>query len=389
MTGVPVGGVVKLLPVLSVLLLASLALAGCSGTKDTGDDDQDGLFNGVERNGYTIYVDLVGERVERTVKSDPDVVDTDGDGINDYTEYTFYPPMDASNPDTDGDGLTDCQEALHTVVSECQDPDFAGPYDGGYNTDPTKADSDRGPTRYVAQTGYIDHTGTLGTGPITWGDGIADGVEVAGYDITVGEQTRHVTTSPNLADSDDDGLEDGEEVLLYGSDPTVQDTDGDGCRDGSDVFPDHADTYRLTVDRFIYNGSSSGNVAFSFLLGNAVERAPQEDYDDYPHGQVVETGVVSEEFPFEGCPTTPYRSSVFLQFFAIEPATGRDRNLDIFSTTGPDATIGGGRGWWDPRADLFSWDDGLKSPMPKEEDGTLHWSGTEGEVWFHIDALLS
>lgn len=42
-------------------------------------------------------------------------------------------------------------------------------------------------------------------------------------------------TDPNNADTDNDGLEDGEEVNKYESDPLEEDTDGDGLKDGDDV----------------------------------------------------------------------------------------------------------------------------------------------------------
>ena len=63
-----------------------------------------------------------------------------------------------------------------------------------YGTDPNKADSD--------------------------GDGLSDGDEV----------TRQ--TDPLDLDTDDDGLEDGEEVATYGTDPKDSDSDDDGLEDG-------------------------------------------------------------------------------------------------------------------------------------------------------------
>ncbi len=44
-------------------------------------------------------------------------------------------------------------------------------------------------------------------------------------------------TNPILADSDGDGLNDGDEVLVVGTDPTRADTDGDGTNDLLDAFP--------------------------------------------------------------------------------------------------------------------------------------------------------
>ncbi len=41
---------------------------------------------------------------------------------------------------------------------------------------------------------------------------------------------------PNNADTDADGVADGDEITLYGTEPTVADTDGDGVLDGEELF---------------------------------------------------------------------------------------------------------------------------------------------------------
>lgn len=71
------------------------------------------------------------------------------------------------------------------------------------------------------------------------GDGLSNEDEIAGWDISVdrmglGETvTAHVTSDPDDYDSDDDGLEDGDEYQK--TDPTEADTDGDGLTDGDEV----------------------------------------------------------------------------------------------------------------------------------------------------------
>jgi hypothetical protein len=222
---------------LAILLLSGTLLAGCSDLGDQ-DEDGDGLYDDSERRGWTITVDYLRERVRYQVTSDPRLFDSDGDGLPDQEEY--FLGTDPRRADTDGDGLTDCQEVRHTNRTECEDPDFAGPYDGGYNTDPRKADSDPQPGRYILRPGYFtDHTATLANGRPEAGDGLSDGMEVHGYTITLANgHQRFVRTDPRNGDTDDDGLDDGEEVLIYGSDPTVADTDGDGCLDGLDPTRD-------------------------------------------------------------------------------------------------------------------------------------------------------
>jgi hypothetical protein len=56
------------------------------------------------------------------------------------------------------------------------------------------------------------------------GDGLNDGDEVIVY-----------KTSPLIADTDGDGLSDGDETLIWRSNPLNPDTDGDSYPDGEEV----------------------------------------------------------------------------------------------------------------------------------------------------------
>ncbi|MBA2595707.1 MAG: hypothetical protein H0V00_03685 [Chloroflexia bacterium] len=66
--------------------------------------------------------------------------------------------------------------------------------------------------------------GLDGNNPDSDGDGVADGDELNIYG-----------TEPTLYDSDYDGISDGEELFGIMTDPLVWDTDGDGARDGEIV----------------------------------------------------------------------------------------------------------------------------------------------------------
>lgn len=66
--------------------------------------------------------------------------------------------------------------------------------------------------------------GTDPTSVDTDGDGLGDGVEVNEYE-----------SNPTSAHSDEDGIPDGKEVTAYGTDPTELDTDGDGLGDGDEI----------------------------------------------------------------------------------------------------------------------------------------------------------
>jgi len=58
----------------------------------------------------------------------------------------------------------------------------------------------------------------------TDGDGLSDGEEVLDYN-----------TDPLMADSDNDGLQDDAEINRYGTDPNKADSDNDGLSDGAEV----------------------------------------------------------------------------------------------------------------------------------------------------------
>lgn len=373
--------------ILSVLLLGAVALAGCSG-EDNTDTDVDGLYDREEKAGWTVTVDLVGKRIERHVTSDPALRDTDGDGIDDYTEFIHIPPLDPRRDDTDGDGLTDCEEALHSNRTECEDPAFNGPYDGGLGTSAVNADSDRGISRYIQRIGYTDTTGTIGTQGVTWGDGIADGVEVEGFNITVMDQIRFVQTDPTATDTDGDGLEDGEEVFLYGSDPTVIDTDGDGCRDGDDLWPDRAETYTFVVEAFEYTGDGTADVAFWFLIGESeFLRVPAEGFETFEDGESRALGL---SLPFEatdcsgGSVTPPYNPWLSVQVFATEDAPDRERSLDIISQTRPNQGPGDGEAEWNARTGEYTWDTEHLQPVAAAADGAVTWTGADGSLTFRI-----
>lgn len=130
------------------------------------DLDGDGLLNAIETQGWTVvYTDASGQIHQETVTSDPNIRDTDGDGLEDMIERQLN-----LNPrlfDTDGDGLTDFEEVRI------------------YFTNPGAVDTDNdaaGDTRFL------------------------DGSEV----LLRG-------TSPNLSDTDGDNRTDRNEFLQNGN----------------------------------------------------------------------------------------------------------------------------------------------------------------------------
>jgi hypothetical protein len=154
--------------------------SGCGRrTGCTNDADCDGLSDPDEERGWEVaVVDGSGALAMRSVTSDPQRVDTDGDGVDDATELAVR--TDPRRRDTDGDGL----------------PDFAELF--AYKSNPWMTDSDgdaRGPS------------GSATSDPNLW-----DGFEIL-----------FTRTSPTLADTDGDGLTDYQEVHGGGTDPRVAD----------------------------------------------------------------------------------------------------------------------------------------------------------------------
>ena len=160
--------------------------------------------------------------------SDPNVVDTDGDGLTDGAEVGTY-GGDPRFGDTDGDGLTDAQEvALGTSLNN-PDTDGDGLLDGWEvenQLNPLLSAGDDGAEGDIDGDGLTNlQEQSCGGNPRssdTDGDGLSDALEIAnGTDL-------------GKADSDGDGLTDKQEVDS-GYDPLDPDMDRDGMTDGWEV----------------------------------------------------------------------------------------------------------------------------------------------------------
>lgn len=239
------------------------------------DTDFDRLSDETETTGWEITVVTSEGTSKRTVKSNPEMEDSDGDSIPDREEYNISDPgmvdtdldgledstehscgTDVTHFDTDLDGLSDGSEK-NTYFTDPMDPDTDndGISDGNeinlYGSNPLANDSDNDG---ITDADEVNITGTDPAVSDSDGDGIDDGSEIDAW-----------FTDPLDADSDDDNLTDGEEVLIYHTDPNLKDTDGDGINDEIEAkklddvcsFPDRIDTDQdgLTdyEERYIYN----------------------------------------------------------------------------------------------------------------------------------------
>jgi PKD repeat protein len=229
------------------------------GTSLINDDtDGDGLTDGIEVNGWEIrWFDVHGVKHTRHVFSDPWRNDTDGDGLTDLEEYNLG--IDPSSKDTDQDGLLDSEELAIAI------PFITGTSCITRTTTYTIFGSTRTHT-YTICSPTIEYRPTKPYDADSDGDGLLDGVEVKGWNITIfnpsgalysedgseilsassiSTTTRLITTNPLRADSDSDGITDYDELFPSDpnrvSDPRNPDSDGDG-------IPDHLDDMPLMVE---------------------------------------------------------------------------------------------------------------------------------------------
>jgi outer membrane protein OmpA-like peptidoglycan-associated protein len=94
----------------------------------------------------------------------------------------------------------------------------------------------------------------------TDGDGLSDGEEVNTYKtnplkddsdgdgLKDGDEIKVYRTDPNKADTDGDGLSDSDEVNKYKTDPNKADTDGDGLSDGDEILKYKTDPVKGDTD---------------------------------------------------------------------------------------------------------------------------------------------
>ncbi len=239
------------------------------------DTDDDGLNDGDEVNVYNtdpLNADTdggtVGDGVEVANGTDPldptdDVPpgDTDGDGLLDNDEVNVY-GTDPFNPDSDGDGLTDGDEVLvHFTDPNLVDTDGGTIGDGvevANGTDPLDPTDDVPPGDSdgdgLLDTDEVNVYNTDPFNPDSDGDGLSDGEEVLVYltdpnlldtdaggvgdgdEVAAGTDPLDPTDDLPPSDTDGDGIDDVNEVNIYGTDPYDPDTDDDGLNDGEEVF---------------------------------------------------------------------------------------------------------------------------------------------------------
>ncbi len=251
------------------------------------DTDDDGLSDGEELEGP----DGIPGSGDETDGRD---ADTDDDGLSDGAELAGpdgFPgtpdDTDPLNDDTDGDGIID---GIERGVAAGVDP---GTSDGGVpylGTDPSVA---------------LDADPSTTTDPNdadTDGDGLLDGEEDVNGDgaspNTIGDTgtVGSGESNPGLQDTDGDGLLDGEEV--HGADgipgsgdetsPLDRDTDDGGASDGAEVLVDGTDPLEPSDDRVDSDGDGLSDYAEDNIYGTD-KYNPDTDGDGLTDGSEVQT----------------------------------------------------------------------------------------------------
>lgn len=223
----PLWGTIPCMIALIALLYQALASRGPALSYDSvgGEDmDNDGINDSLESHYYNLYI--VGTPDEPLFDEyrwlEP-FVDYEGDGF--ITWYEILAETDPFLDDTDMDGILD-KDDQDSFKYEFRDEDN----DGISNI-----------LELIYYESYIKGTDLEATysGEDTW---MVPSANLDNDDFTNLEEV-FIGSNPFSADTDEDGLDDNEEVeidynldeIVFHSDPSLRDTDGDGLGDGDEL----------------------------------------------------------------------------------------------------------------------------------------------------------
>lgn len=305
-----------------VVVVTVVSLAGCFGDPD----DEDGLEADLEREGYTVtYAKMDGTTEEYRVTSSPSIADEDQDGLDDQQEWLER--TDPRHPDTDRDGLLDGSDLRlptgHAAIDEWLAMGIRhNETEGGYWFFGERGDSNL-------------RTGGNPLAQDSDGDGISDGDEAGGFEVTIAGETRRVVTKVRSPDTDSDGLSDGFE-RLYGTDPTRRDTDGDGVPDRSDVAPAYDAFLRITVSQIRLDDAPGGASADVYILvqGAADHTSPVFSMNEGTTYDGTVFGAERVDLSDEGGDALVGRHNASLTVtFLADGGSGGTQLVDLFSGT--------------------------------------------------------
>lgn len=122
------------------------------------------------------------------------------------------------------------------------------------------ADVSSTPASNTTTTVYHPQTSTSSIQAQTSNDTLLFGEQTdTDHDGLPDRREKELGTDPNKADTDADGLNDGDEVLIWGTDPLNPDSDGDGYKDGAEV----KNGYNPLGPGKLFSGTSSSTTTTS------------------------------------------------------------------------------------------------------------------------------
>jgi hypothetical protein len=249
--------------------------------------------------------DTLTDAFEKWVsKTNPLSKHSDNDGLNDGWEVKYgYDPLTDNDPyaDPDEDGLPDFLEELNGTDPRTLDTDgdgFDDAWEAAGGLDPLvptshTADPDGDGLPNIVEYQYYLRPDE----PDSDGDSLPDFLEVEHFGERVGTAPNIQTISPTITntDPDRDGLGNTSELLLYGTDPFLADTDADGLPDGEEAaYADANDNDRKRVgfpsasSGFNWLGTVATNGAVNLLIQPGALYA----------NTATDDGLVTAELPF-------------------------------------------------------------------------------------------
>ena len=174
--------------------------------------------------------------------TNPASMDTDRDRLPDDWELRYNGTsginpvvtanVDELSSDLDDDGLTLLQEFQTNTDPTSNDSDNDGLNDGSevqiFMTNSSLADTD---SDGLVDGWEVAYKGASGVNPLDTATASELNSDLDGDGLTLLEEFK-ANSDPQSEDTDNDGLNDGSEVLTLMTDPTLADTDGDGLDDG-------------------------------------------------------------------------------------------------------------------------------------------------------------
>ncbi len=331
------------------------------------DDDNDGLTN----------------EEEEEIGSDPNDADTDDDGVLDGDEANAGFDTDGDglinvlDPDSDNDGILDGTESGITVPhpdTDVSQGNFVPDADPSTTTFPLVADTDHGGVPDGAED--PNHDGAIDAGELDPNDP-ADDVAPPDDDndgLTNAEEEA-IGSDPNDADTDDDGVIDGDEPnagldsdgdgLINVLDP---DSDNDGILDGTEsgITTPHPDT---DVDKGDFVPDADPSTTTSPLDPDTDDGGVPDGAEDPNHNGRIDTGEGDPNDPVDDTTAPPDDDNDGLTN-AEEEELGSDPND---ADTDDDGIIDGDEA--NPSSDTDG--DGLNSVLDPDSDNDGIFDGTE------------